>query len=60
MTNNEKRKAKAIAHAKALDFEDLDEAIAEGVIDAADGCRVELDGVCPHGYPSPLRLLGII
>ena len=27
---------------------------------AADGCRVEPDGVCQHGYSSPLLLLGMI
>lgn len=26
----------------------------------ADGCRVEPDGTCRHGYSSPLLLLGMI
>ncbi len=26
----------------------------------ADGCHVEADGICPHGYQSPLLLLGMI
>lgn len=26
----------------------------------ADGCRVAPDGTCPHGYRSPLLLLGLI
>lgn len=25
---------------------------------ATDGCRVEVDGICPHGKPSWLRVLG--
>ena len=27
---------------------------------AADGCQVEPDGTCPHGYKSPLLVLGLI
>ena len=29
-------------------------------IEVADGCRVEHDGRCHHGYTSPLRILGMI
>lgn len=29
-------------------------------IEVADGCQTAHDGICPHGYTSPLRLLGII
>jgi hypothetical protein len=32
----------------------------DGVAEATDGCRVEPDGVCPHGYPSWLIHLGLI
>jgi hypothetical protein len=28
--------------------------------EATDGCAVEPDGTCPHGYPSWLRYMGII
>ena len=28
--------------------------------ETVDGCIVEPDGVCPHGYKSPLLVLGII
>jgi hypothetical protein len=28
--------------------------------ETVDGCLVEPDGVCPHGYRSPLLVLGII
>ena len=31
----------------------------DSVQEAADGCSVEPDGTCPHGYMSPSRLLGI-
>jgi hypothetical protein len=32
----------------------------DGVCDAIDGCRVEPDGTCPHGYPSWLLARGLI
>ena len=32
----------------------------DGVAKALDGCRVEPDGVCPHGKPSWLMALGYI
>lgn len=32
----------------------------DGVAKALDGCRVEPDGSCQHGYPSWLRAMGII
>lgn len=30
-----------------------------GVCEATDGCLVEPDGVCPHGFPSWLIEMGI-
>ena len=30
------------------------------VVSASDGCNVEPDGKCEHGYDSPLRRLGLI
>jgi hypothetical protein len=27
---------------------------------APDGCMIEQDGRCPHGYVSPLREMGLI
>jgi len=30
------------------------------VVSAEDGCRVEPDGTCEHGYESPLLRLGLI
>lgn len=32
----------------------------DGVAEATDGCRVEPDGVCPHGYKSWLLELYLI
>ena len=32
----------------------------DGVAKATDGCRVEPDGICPHGKPSWLIKLGFI
>lgn len=31
-----------------------------GVVTTQDGCNVEPDGRCPHGYPSPMVRLGLI
>ena len=32
----------------------------DGVCEATDGCRIEPDGHCEHGYPSWLLVFGII
>jgi len=32
----------------------------DGVLVAPDGCLVEDDGECPHGYKSPLLQVGVI
>lgn len=58
LTADEKREA--IAHARGFEIEDLEEAMMDGGIETADGCWVEPDGRCAHGYPSPLRILGYI
>jgi len=34
--------------------------ISTGVAKSVDGCSVEPDGVCPHGYPSWLIVLGYL
>ena len=34
--------------------------IENGVAEATDGCRVEPDGICPHGHSSWLLILGYI
>ncbi len=32
----------------------------DGISKAPDGCRIEPDGTCQHGYPSWLLILGIM
>ena len=38
----------------------LERMVFASVVPATDGCRVEPDGVCPHGHPSWLIYLGLI
>ena len=43
------------------DFETLEAWILdEGICEATDGCFVEPDGVCSHGHPSWLLVMGLI
>ena len=42
------------------DEEELGWELMDSVQESADGCSVEPDGTCPHGYVSPSVLLGII
>lgn len=42
------------------DFEQLEEWLEEGKAEATDGCPVEPDGECEHGFPSWLVELGLI
>jgi hypothetical protein len=42
------------------DTETLEYWIYDGVAEATDGCPIEPDGVCPHGHPSWLIVLGMI
>ena len=41
-------------------MEEVLEELSGSVVVAADGCNVEPDGKCVHGYSSPLLLLNII
>ena len=41
-------------------FEQLREWMDEGGCEATDGCWVEPDGICEHGYESWLVVLGLI
>lgn len=34
--------------------------LSEGTVETIDGCIVEPDGQCPHGYLSPLLEAGVI
>lgn len=38
----------------------LTEWVLDGICEATDGCTVEPDGVCHHGYPSWLLELDLI
>lgn len=60
MTAAERRMAEEIEHAECLAIEEIAEMIMDSVVEAADGCDVEPDGICQHGYRSPLRVLGMI
>jgi hypothetical protein len=42
------------------DLTDLSDWLADGGCEATDGCWVEPDGYCEHGYPSWLLVLGMI
>lgn len=39
---------------------ELERMVFASVVTATDGCIVEPDGVCPHGYPSWLIQMGVI
>lgn len=41
-------------------IDQLYEWMFDGVAEATDGCRVEPDGMCPHGHPSWMIRMGII
>lgn len=47
-------------YAYSLPLTALEDAMNDGTIEAADGCIVEPDGKCQHGYSSPLVILGVI
>ena len=38
----------------------LMDAEIEGVVEAEDGCQVEPDGRCEHGFRSPLLIAGVL
>ncbi|MEM3554229.1 MAG: hypothetical protein QXU79_00190 [Candidatus Micrarchaeaceae archaeon] len=42
------------------DWEVLEEWLEEGIAESIDGCSVELDGHCPHGWPSWPLVMGLI
>lgn len=41
-------------------YDELSNMMLDGVAAATDGCTVETDGICEHGYPSWLIQLGVI
>lgn len=42
------------------DMDLLQDWIIDGIAEATDGCSIEPDGICEHGYPSWLLQLGYI
>lgn len=66
MALTKEQKQEAIRHAQEVcaDEEFLRDMLfdySSGVETACEeGCVVEPDGRCPHGYPSPLRIMGYI
>ena len=42
------------------DYDQLSKWIVDGICEATDGCRIEPDGICEHGYPSWLLYLELI
>ena len=59
---NDSRSIKQIErdHATALNQTEVEELAFDDVVTTADGCSVEPDGKCPHGFRSPLLVLGLI
>jgi hypothetical protein len=49
-----------LEYAEGLDDDSLAAMVCDSVVEAADGCSVEPDGICEHGYESPLITLGIM
>lgn len=50
----------AIEISRIPKFQTLERWIEDGVARAIDGCRVEIDGDCPHGYPAWTKYLGFV
>ena len=42
------------------DDDELIDMLSDGECYATDGCIIEPDGTCPHGYPSWILWLGMI
>jgi hypothetical protein len=52
-----------VRHAEDLDMDDLEDMVfgdSNASTSCPEGCEVEPDGTCPHGYSSHLLELGII
>lgn len=52
--------ANEAVYAAGFTLSDLEEIMYESVAVTLDGCTVEPDGECPHGFVSPLLTLGFI
>ena len=49
-----------IDYAESLTHDDLEDIMFDALAECMDGCYVEPDGTCPHGYSSPLLVLGVL
>lgn len=45
---------------KAPSIKTMERWVSDGVAKATDGCKVEPDGICPHGCKSWLLVAGVI
>jgi len=54
------KQAEIEKYAASLSDDEIEAMVMDSIVTTADGCEVEPDGHCPHGYPSPLLTLGII
>ena len=45
---------------KQPSMKSLEKMVFNGIAKATDGCKVEPDGVCPHGCQSWLLVVGLI
>lgn len=48
------------AKRKVPSIKTMEKWVMDGIAKATDGCRVEPDGICPHGCKSWLLELGLI
>lgn len=56
------KKQKELTHAKEWITQITDDDFyceSMDIVEVADGCAVEPNGTCPHGYRSPMLVLGI-
>jgi hypothetical protein len=59
-TDEAVKRQEMVKYAEGLDDDTLSAMVCDSVVEAADGCSVEPDGICQHGYESPLITLGIM
>lgn len=56
----QKEKGFQVIKTKKPSYNTLEKWVDNGVAKSVDGCRVELDGSCSHGFPSLVRVLGLV
>jgi len=55
-----KKAKKEKSYVDGLSMDEIEAMALDSVVETADGCQVEPDGTCPHGYRSPLLVLGLM